>query len=319
VTALTRVAWVESPLQAINAVEFAGRSGESVVVVPRNGVAQLPDTIAALAARAPSQVVVETAAAAPWSSPFGRANRRLVGDVFSGHVRAAIARGAGDLVVVDDGSSMLHAAAVLVGDATLRRAGGKESTRNRLIAPLATRRLLAAARGGAVSLFTVYDDSAPVRKAAASGIHVEANDYGWLRSVGARPDAGKARAVVLGSALAYDGLIREDAYRAWVADLTAAGPVSYLPHRRERGPLLDAVAATPGVTVEHSGLPVELAIGMGAPVASVRSLPTSAAMTLRRLVPEGTPLDVTRVPDDWWTARADADFRRTVDTLMELT
>ncbi|WP_062518259.1 hypothetical protein [Demequina gelatinilytica] len=305
-----RVGWVESPLQLINAVEAAAESGERTLVLLRRGVAQLSDTAAWLSPLLPASVTLEEAAAAT-DPRFARSRRRLVGDAFSGQVRAVLAAGAvGDLVVVDDGSAALHLAAVLAGSHAFSRMGQREPMRQRMLGRVVGSRLRAAARAGQVTLMTAYADHPAMP--AVPGARIVANRYPWLRSLSAEAPVSLPRVVVLGSALAVDGYIDPEAYERWVVAHGAGA--AYLPHRREPQDWLARVSAA-GLDVVQPGLPAEIVLGTAPDVAEVRSLPSSTGATLAQVLPDGVRMSVTAVPDHWWTDRADAPFRSTLTYL----
>ncbi|WP_062314163.1 hypothetical protein [Demequina rhizosphaerae] len=304
--AARRVGWVESPLQLINAVEAATHLDEPSLLLLRTGVAQLADTARWLEPHLPAGV--ELAEAASATDPrFRGAARRLVGDAFSGQFRAVVAAtGVRDLVVVDDGSAALHLAAVLAGTEQFSRMGQREPLAQRTLGRVTGSRLRAASAAGRVTLFTAYADhrAMPV----VPGASIVPNRYGWLRALDGGSPVALRPVVVLGSALAVDGYIATEDYEAWAA---AHGPATYLPHRREDRASLERLRAA-GLDVVEPGLPAEIVLGSARGLEEVRSLPSSTGATLARVLPVGAVLDVTAVPDAWWTDRADETFRATL-------
>ncbi|WP_062382991.1 hypothetical protein [Demequina iriomotensis] len=305
-----RIGWVESPLQLINAVEAASHRAEETRILLRDGVAQLADTAAWLEPHLPGGVTLAMAASAT-DRAFRDARRRLVGDAFSGQFRAVVAAtGVRDLVVVDDGSAALHLAAVLAGHERFSRMGQREPLRQRMLGAVVGARLRAAARAGDVTLVTAYAEDPAM--AALAGARIVPNAYAWLRSLDADPPVALPATVVLGSALAVDGYVDAAAYERWATSHPAG--TAYLPHRREGGESLGRLSAG-GLEVLEPGLPAEIVLGMARGLAHVSSLPSSTGATLARVLPAGARLDVTPVPDAWWTARADATFRSTLASL----
>ncbi|MDN4475155.1 hypothetical protein QQX09_04690 [Demequina sp. SYSU T00192] len=305
-----RVGWVESPLQLINALEAAASTDEDTLILLRRGVAQLADTAAWLEPHLPAHVRFDDAAAAT-DPRFAGATHRLVGDAFSGQVRAVLAsRAVGDLVVVDDGSAALHLAAVLAGTQGFSRMGQREPLHQRALGRVSGRRLRDAARAGRVTLMTAYADHPAMP--AVPGARMVPNRYSWLRTLAVAAPATLPPTVVLGSALAVDGYIDDDAYGRWV--LAHGAGAAYLPHRRETPAWLDVVRAA-GLDVVDSGLPAEIVLGADAGVRTVTSLPSSTGATLARVLRDHATLTVTPIPDAWWTGRADGPLRSTLAAL----
>ena len=267
-------AWVESPLQLLCAVEWAFARGEALRVVPRSGAAQLPATAARLREIGlPDGVTIE----GPRALPAFSSGHWVIGDAFSGMARSALAlRMPQRLTVVDDGTATLRLPDVLDGSAQLSRS--TDSAPARAIAELASSRLRHLDQTGALELFSYYALDLPARTP---------NRFRWLRSRGLAATA--PRQVFLGSAAVVDGLLADDDYLAQVA---AAAPVSYFPHRRETLTTLQRVAALPGVEIVDRGLPIELVLA-GARGASILSMPSSAVETLRIiLLGSGSSIDV---------------------------
>ncbi|WP_296665208.1 hypothetical protein [Demequina sp.] len=310
---LTTVAWVESPLQLINAIEHAHRhhaaTGARSVVLWREGVRQLADTATWLGPHA-IPVADLVPAGGAWDPRFRAARTRVIGDAFSGQYRTVVAAtGARETVVVDDGSAALHLAAALAGTEPFGRMGQVESAHQRALGVVTASRLRAAARGGRLTLFTAYADDSAL--ADVPGARIVLNDYTWLRTVQAPAPSRLAPSVVLGSALAVDGYIDAAAYEGWAASL-ARGAV-YLPHRRESDESLARLGQS-GLRVLRPGLPAEIVLGLAADVREVHSLPSSTGATLSRVLREAT-LTVHAVPPGWWTPSADEAMRSTLDYL----
>jgi len=315
-----RVAWVESPLQLINAIEYGEFSGGDLVIEPRSGILQLPETIAAVNALLPVGVRITEPIGSISVGGFRSAAEKVVGDVFSGQFRALVARyGMRGITIVDDGSATVHFATELLRGRLVRMAQS-ENIVMRALGSLVARRLLVSAANGGVTLFTAYADDPSVLSLAALGVRVENNEYSWLRSLetstlmamGAAP---RHSTVILGSALVTDAQVGENDYLEWVRGIALTGSVSYLPHRRESDALRMSVSAIDGVTVEPGVLPVELVLGASHSLARVVTLPTSAVATLRAILEPSVDIEVTPVPDSWWLAAADPSIRRAFDQM----
>ncbi len=157
---MARVGWVESPLQLVNAVEYAAAVGDPVHLCLRAGVPQLGDTGRLFAPSLPRGVTMS----GPWRSatrsPMTMARRRLIGDANSGQLRALTTfTGAQDLVVVDDGSGTLSLARRLAKGLPLARHGKQESALHRVLGAAASVRMRTAAEDGRLTVFTAYPEA----------------------------------------------------------------------------------------------------------------------------------------------------------------
>ncbi|MFV0285085.1 MAG: hypothetical protein ACK5IM_01695 [Demequina sp.] len=307
---MARMGWVESPLQLVNAVEYAAATGDGVHLCLREGARQLGDTGRLLAPRLPRGVTMS----GPWRhatlSPFATARRRLVGDANSGQVRAvATFAGAQDTVLVDDGSGMLSMARRLIEGRPLGRHAKNESRLHRALGAAAAVRLRTAAQEGRLTVFTAYSDTETMARLGTLGATVIHNDYAWLRGTSLVADAAVGSHVVVGSALVDDGYLDADAYAGWLRDLAAQGPVTYYPHRRERRDSLQRWAQVPGVAVQRPLLPIEVLLASAPGVRRVSTLPSSVVATLSTILDRSVELDVSAVPHHWLTSAADDSLR----------
>ncbi len=273
------LAWVESPLQLLCAIEYAESTGLAVRVLPRAGAVQLQSTISAVRQLGlPRGVSIAEPRALPLEALVGSAERHLiVGDALSGVARSAVAlRMPHRLTIVDDGSATLGIPAVLAGAGYLGRPTDPSAVG--VISEIATRRVRELDARGALEIFSCYElDHAAFMP----------NRFRWLRSRGLRSTA--AQRVVLGSAAVVDGLMSQEDYLAWVS---RQGAASYFPHRRETAAVLERVAAMPGMVLENRGLPIELVLA-GARQTAIATLPTSAVRTLRIILAgSGSTIDV---------------------------
>ena len=105
-----------------------------------------------------------------------------------------------------------------------------------------------------------------------------------------------------------DGLVDARSYRTWVRAAAQDGPVTYYPHRREDPAFLADLAREPRIRVEDAGLPLELRLSALPPGTRVRSLPSTAALSVALLNPSAEVV-VTEVPASWWLPAAPRAFR----------
>lgn len=307
---MARVAWVESPLQLLNAVEYAQASGERLHICLRDGVAQLGTTGRLIAPSLPRGVTMSGGWSSAAASPFLTAHERLVGDINSGQVHAVIAlTGVRDMVIVDDGAGMLTVARSLGDEGTLERHGRHSHVMRRSLGVVVAGKVLDAARRGRVALFTAYDGAEPVQRLATIGFTLSHNAYTWIARW--RPPAGRVLGehIVVGSALVEDGFVSADAYEGWLRSLARAGDVSYLPHRRESSRTLSRWAHISGVTIAHTRMPIELVLGASSTVRTVVTLPSSVVATLSGILDGRVDMRVEPVPQEWLTSAADARLR----------
>jgi len=262
------VAWVESPLQLLGVVEYAAATDAPVRVIPRAGALQLPATVTRVRHLGlPENVTIERPRLSP--APVLAAMRQhwIVGDVFSGQVRSALAiRQPARITIVDDGAISLRIDDVLDGTASLERSQGDAPPHARALGRLARARLQDLDASDALELFSCF----PLRHRS-----LRQNRFDWLRSRAHR--AVSTTRIVLGSAAVTDGAIARDDYLAWVAALPR--PADYYPHRREDRTVLEQLRAEPGLTVVETGLPIELELA-GTESVRVVSPPSSALRTL---------------------------------------
>jgi hypothetical protein len=292
------LAWAESPLQLIAAVEYAAATGHEVTVLPRSSDSQHAATTDALEARGlPANCTIGRPQRVLPLLWFLRATRMrssgsggpawVVGDPFSSQVRFAVAvLRPRALVIVDDGSSTLHLAGILAADGPFAREGQSEGVLKRMLGSLAKRAILRLAALGRLSVFTYYEPGRPeLRALAGTGAVILTNEFGWLRSRRVPEDAASIGSrIILGTALVVDGKLEVARYLRWLSAESARGPVSYYPHRRETALTRGAAAGLHGVTVVEPHLPIELALAGRDDAVTVVSHPSSAIDTLRVLL-----------------------------------
>ena len=310
----TTCAWVESPLQALSAIEAhsAGQLGRRTLITPRPGVDSLAPTLEHLAKlRLPEGLSIGT------TDDGRRAGRPVdgrtwvVGDGFSGQVQKELALdGSGQIVVVDDGRATLHLLSLLVDGGPLVRARAEAAPTRRLLGRVAGKRLRAAAREHRLTIVTAYDVDPEVRgRLEAMGARLRRHRFEWLREQ-AVPAAPTQATVVLGSAMVDDGLVHLHPYLDWVRAHADEGPVAYFPHRRESDQTLDRLRDASDVRVYRPLIPAELSLRGLTSAHRVVCLPSTTATTLTAvLAGRGTRLVVEPVLEHWWTHRANATVR----------
>jgi hypothetical protein len=310
----TTCAWVESPLQALSAIEAhaAGQLGRRTLLTARPGIGSLGPTLDHLRGlRLPEGLSIGSADDARRAGRPVDGRTWVVGDGFSGQVQRELALdGSGEIVVVDDGRATLHLLSLLVDGGPLLRAQAQAGPARRLLGHVAGHRLRRAARQRRLTIVTAYDVDPQVRaRLEAMGARVRRHRFEWLREQ-AVPAVPEEATVVLGSAMVEDGLVHPQPYLSWVLARAEEGPVAYYPHRREREVTLDRLRDVPGVSVYRPLLPAELSLRGLTSAHRVVCLPSTTATTLSAvLAGRGTRLVVDPVLEHWWTHRAGTAVR----------
>ncbi|GAA1692138.1 hypothetical protein GCM10009792_10070 [Microcella alkalica] len=292
-------AWVESPLQLLGALEHAALTADErdqpLAIIPRAGDPQLGRTADVAHAREmprATAIGIERRLL-PWPR-FRAGGDWLVGDPFSGLVQARLARAVPErLVIVDDGAITRRLARLLdAGEPLLRPAGREGESLSGLRTTLGattTRTLLALAAEGRLEVTTYLDPADPASGLLGGlGAVVRHHRFAWTRDQGLEARAVPPdHLIVLGTAGVADGRVDPAEQRRFVAELARAGRVAYLPHRREPGWFLRAVARERNVVVIPAHVPIELSLGGASRALDIVSRPSSALETLR-LVLDGT-------------------------------
>ncbi|WP_110589029.1 hypothetical protein [Microbacterium suaedae] len=285
--AVAPVAWVESPLQMIGAAEWAHAHGRRVDLAGRLAV-QVETTAAELTSRGAMFGEQAGFYGIPWRMLRSH-EHWLVGDGFSGQFRLAVALlRPRRLTFLDDGLGAVAFADALTGARSYSRPGVAERGVTRRVAPLALDAVRLRAAAGAVDMFTAFPlGEERERRLADLGVGIEKHAFPWLR--GTRPSARIGEAlpcdrVILGSARVVDGHMSAEEYLAWVGQEGRRGPACYLPHRRESEEMLLEVSRVAGVRIVRTGLPIELVLAGRARPLEIATQPSSAAVTLRRVL-----------------------------------
>lgn len=317
--------WVESPLQLLSAIEAhgAGLLGRTSTIHPRGGTSMLDATLRTLMAQAPEGVSFAPAASNPPPLATSTAERWATGDAYSGRVqRALLGRiGAGEVIIIDDGLATLGLLAALVAEepTALVRPRTVPTAARKALGIACWFRLRALARAGRLLVFT----GLPVRGDIAArfreiGGHLEGHRFEWL---GTQPVGERILepTVVVGSALAADGLIREEPYLHWLTGLTDEGPLAYFPHRRETPQFLERLAAHPALHVREHTIPIEMRLRSLRNGQVVRALPSTAVPSLRLLLgTHGVRIAGKAVPTHWWEPAASPVLRHHLSSSLEL-
>jgi len=287
------LAWVESPLQLIAAAEWAATRDEPIVVALRVSGAQMAATAEELLARGARFAECVPFYGIPWGL-LSKHRTWAIGDAYSGQFRtAASVLRPRHITLLDDGALTLAVADSLLERRAYSRPDNHESGLTTVLGVRARERMLRMARHERLEIATAFDlGEDRLIGLADRGIRVTPHRLDWVRRT-ARVIRVPGNRVLLGSARPGDGLIPIADYLGWVASESAKGPVAYLPHRRERQDIIDAVAEFPGVTVFDTGLPVELVLAGAQEPLEVLTLPTSAETTLRHVL-TGTGSTISR-------------------------
>jgi hypothetical protein len=287
------IAWVESPLQLIAAAEWAATLDDPIIVALRLSGQQMASTAEELLARGARFAECVPFYGIPWGL-LARHRRWAIGDAYSGQFRmAASTLLPSSITLMDDGALAIAVVDSLLERAGYARPGQHESSIATLLGGMARNRMLRMARHERLEIATAFDlGDDRLTGLADRGIRVTPHRLDWVRST-ARPIEVPGNRVLLGSARPGDGLVAIADYLGWVASEASKGPVAYLPHRREKPSMLEAVSEFPGVTVYDTGLPIELVLAGAREPLEVLTLPTSAETTLLHVL-AGTGSTISR-------------------------
>ncbi|MET9799467.1 hypothetical protein [Streptomyces sp. NPDC006368] len=312
------LAFVESPVQLLNALEWAHQAERPaltlVVLSPTDPMSRGQLRRMARLARDEGFTVRWQEARAGRGAlartlreltPLLRgAERVIVGDPFSRYVHLLLTlHGPRDLTVVDDGTATMEFAAQLARGERLVRwhRRGSRDPRELLLAPvtaLARRRLAPGHRRG-VEVFTALPVEAP------PGTTVTPNRFAWTRARFGPPRL-TGGADLVGTSLVETGVVDPDQYVRAVARLAAAhGATRYFAHRREDVAKLHRVAVETGLEIVRPELPLELIARRGPIGRTVLSFPSTVVHTLPlALAGTGVAITVCGIAPEWLRASA---------------
>lgn len=318
-TRLTSIAFVESPLQFLSALEAQG-SDEDLLIRARANAKGMTSFLDAFDPEwLPKNVKLERTGAKPGILRRLNPGRIYIGDACSGQVHKALAlayleRRMPEVVILDDGLATYSTVEILTAKrGPLVRPRQKLKASRAVMAAHVADRLRGLAPAGKLRWHTALPVSKAVRKAfLKTGAEITRHRFEHLQTLptgGSHPRENP----VIGSALVADGLIREDAYRAWLDELASMGSITYYPHRRETDEFLAELGRDERVRIKHVGLPIELRLVNLPPNSTIRSLPSTAAISLATLNPDVT-INVTEVPAEWWTGASPDSLRKSLNS-----
>ncbi|POX54216.1 hypothetical protein C3489_13885 [Streptomyces sp. Ru71] len=323
----TTLAFVESPVQLLNVLEWAYAHGIRPLQEPGAGFTLVvlsptdPMTrgqlrrMADLARDEGHTVRWEEARggpAAPFQTvgglagPLRRADRIVMGDPFSRYVQLLLTiTRARDLVVVDDGTATMEFVAQLArGERLVRwhRKGGRRGPRDLVFAPVSSvaRRRLTPGGEREVEIFS----SMPIDE-APEGVRVTPHDFAWTRARFGPPRITKG-ADMVGTSLVETGVVDGERYLDAVRGLAKAhGATRYFAHRRESAEKLHRLAVETGLEIVRPELPLELIARRGPVGRTILSFPSTVVHTLP-LALAGTEVQVAvcDIDPDWLTQTA---------------
>jgi hypothetical protein len=316
--------WAESPLQLLSAVEAhgAGLLGNETVIHSRSDAVGMDATLAELLSQVPEGISFADPGSSVPPLRVPGLDRWVIGDAYSGMAQAELLRGAADkeIVIVDDGLATLKLLATLAKDSPaplVRPRAAASSVRKALGLAVwfLLRRLARQNRLLVVTALPVPLDLE--QRFRAVGGQLERHRFEWLGTQPVTEEINEPT-VVVGSAMAADGLIREEPYLAWVESLTEDGPVGYFPHRRETPASLAKLDRHPLIRVNRHTIPVEMRLRGLRAGQVVRALPSTVLASLRLILgPNGVPLKGHAVPDNWWLPQASDSLRRHLSSSLD--
>lgn len=222
-----------------------------------------------------------------------RADRLVVGDLFSGMVQTLLpAARARELVIVDDGTATTEFVRIMAEGRRLTRwhqqgggAGRGGRAMHWLLEPSLRR-----------SLFTCMEVEPP------PGITIVPNGYVWTRFHFPKP-LTRTGADLLGTSLVETGIVGEDRYLEAVRTVVRTRGVDrYLAHRRESEDKLRRITAATGVSVLRPDVPLELLAAQGPIGHTVLTFPSTVAHTLPIVLHErGVRVELCEIDEAWLT------------------
>ncbi|MEV6163780.1 hypothetical protein AB0L71_17930 [Streptomyces sp. NPDC052052] len=303
------LAFVESPVQLLNVLEWAHAEGSDDHVLTDITVVVLPpvDPMSRGQLRRMAQLARDEGVHVRWQEARGgagaplktlrsltgllrSAERIVIGDPFSRYVQLLLTlTRARHLTVVDDGTATMEFAAQLAcGESLVRwhRKGGS-GPRERVLAPVTARarsRFTPSATR-TVEVFTALPVEAP------PGVTVTPHTYAWTRARFGPPLLTRG-ADLVGTSLVETGVVDQYAYLEAVGSLARTHHATrYFAHRRESTDKLHALEAATGLEIVRPDLPLELIARRGPIGRTILSFPSTVVHTLP-LVLAGTEVTV---------------------------
>ncbi|WP_330240405.1 hypothetical protein [Streptomyces sp. NBC_00525] len=292
------LAFVESPVQLLNVLEWAVTEGGGGRVLTDVTVVVLPpvDPMSRGQLRRMAELARDEGMTVRWQEARGdsgtpvkslRALTRLIrtadhiviGDPFSRYVQLLLSFvRPRRLTVVDDGTATMEFVAQLTrGERLVRwhRCGGR-GPRDLALAPVAAtaRRRFTPSPAREVELFTAMPVIPP------PGVVLIPNTFAWIRSRFGPPALTKG-ADLVGTSLVETGVVDRARYLEAVGALARThGATRYFAHRRESTEKLHALEAATGLEIVRPDLPLELIARRGPIGRTVLSFPSTVVHTL---------------------------------------
>ncbi|MGY4907295.1 hypothetical protein [Streptomyces sp. 900116325] len=292
------LAFVESPVQLLNVLEWAYTEGGDDLVRSDMTVVVLPpvDPMSRGQLRRMAELARDEGATVRWQEARGgagaplktlraltgllrRADRIVIGDPFSRYVQLLLTMvRARRLTVVDDGTATMEFVAQLARGERLVRwhRRGTSGARDLVLAPVTAtaRRRFTPSRTRTVEVFTAMPVEAP------AGITVTPNTFAWTRARFGPPLLTRG-ADLVGTSLVETGVIDKEQYLEAVSALARThGATRYFAHRRESAEKLHALEAATGLEIVRPDLPLELVARRGPIGRTVLSFPSTVVHTL---------------------------------------
>ncbi|MDQ8704189.1 hypothetical protein RCO28_17085 [Streptomyces sp. LHD-70] len=319
------LAFVESPVQLLNALEWAHADAQRPGIQGKVTIVVLSplDPMSRGQLRRVAQLARDEGHAVRWEEARGgpsaplktigalapelrRAARVVIGDPFSRYVQLLLTiTRSRDLVVVDDGTATMEFIAQLArGERLVRwhRSGGRPGPRDLVFAPFsaAARRRLTPGSGSSVEVFS----SMPVND-IPEGVRLTPNTFAWTRARFGPPRLTKG-ADLVGTSLVETGVVDPDRYLEAVRRLARThGATRYFAHRRESAEKLHELASVTGLEIVRPDLPLELIARRGPIGRTILSFPSTVVHTLP-LALAGTEVEVAvcDIDPSWLTEKA---------------
>ncbi|GAA2487134.1 hypothetical protein [Streptomyces gobitricini] len=308
------LAFVESPVQLLNVLEWAHHAGRPDLLVV---VLSPTDPMSRGQLRRMAGLARDEGFAVRWQEARGgrgslaralrelaqslvRAERVIIGDPFSRYVQLLLTLfGPRALTVVDDGTATMEFAAQLARGERLVRwhRRGLRDPRELALAPVTAlaRRRLAPGRRRTVEVFTAL----PLAEAPV-GATVTTNRFAWTRARFGPPRLTRG-ADLVGTSLVETGVVDPGRYVGAVAALaTAHGATRYFAHRRESVEKLHRIAVETGLEIVRPDLPLEVIARRGPIGRTVLSFPSTVVHTLpAALAGTGVTITVCGIAPEW--------------------
>ncbi|MYZ39401.1 MULTISPECIES: hypothetical protein [unclassified Streptomyces] len=318
------IAFVESPVQLLNVLEWArasatGDAADALTVV----VLSPTDPMSRGQLRRMAELARDEGFTVRWQDARGgagaplrtirelapllrKAGRIVIGDPFSRYVQLLLTLvGTKELTVVDDGTATVEFIGQIArGERLVRwhRRGGSRGPRELVLAPVtaAARRRLTPSGERPVEVFT----SMPVED-VPDGITVTANRFEWTRATFGPPRVHEG-ADMVGTSLVETGVVDADRYLEAVAALARTHKATrYFAHRRESADKLHRLHTATGLEIVRPDLPLELIARRGPIGSTILSFPSTVVHTLPlALAGTGVRVAVCDIAPEWLKSSA---------------